>query len=372
MLTGATRPDRLRRGICAAGHKGMFNPAWGGYPDEEFLAALNPRLVPLRRTLPDHAGVSGQPAGGLCREWADRLGLIPGVPVAIGIIDAHSGAIGSGIAPGVMVKILGTSTCDMMVAPLEQDLPEIPGLCGIVPESILPGHHGLEAGQSAVGDIFNWLVRCLDPRADAEALHARLAAEAAALRPGATGLLALDWHNGNRTVLVDQRLTGGLIGMTLHTTAAEIYRALIEATAFGARVIIERFEEYGVHAGRIINCGGIPVKNPLLMQIYADVLGRPMEISRSDQTCALGAAICGAVAASKAAGGHADFAAAQRAMTGVRAQRYLPDSGRARTYDRLFALYRRLHDAFGVGGAADDLADVMKALLQIRDEAVRG
>ena len=182
----------------------------------------------------------------------------------------------------------------MMVAPLETDLPDIPGLCGIVPESILPGFYGLEAGQSAVGDIFNWFVLGIQP---AGMGHEALTEGAAKLQPGESGLLALDWHNGNRTILVDPRLTGGIIGLTLQTTPAEMYRAWIEATAFGARVIMERFEEYGQKVERIINCGGISVKNPLVMQIYADIMGRPLAISRSAQTAALGAAIAGAVAA---------------------------------------------------------------------------
>jgi len=271
----------------------------------------------------------------------------------------------------VLVKIIGTSTCDCAVWPLDADLPDIPGLCGIVPESILPGMYGLEAGQSAVGDIFNWFVSQVAPGGPQAGSHESLTAAAANLAPGESGLLALDWHNGNRTILVDQRLTGLLLGMTLHTTPAEIYRAWIEATAFGARVIIERFEEYGVEIARVINCGGISVRNPLVMQIYADVMNRPMEIARSDQTCALGAAMAGAVVAGDAAGGHTDFAAAQRAMCGIRDEKYEPAPDSAAVYERLYRLYRRLHDDFGVEGAGEDLSDVMKTLLSIRDE-VRG
>ncbi len=221
-----------------------------------------------------------------------------GIPVAVGAFDAHLGGVGAGIAPGTLVKIIGTSTCDMMVVPVGQELADIPGLCGIVPGSILPGYYGLEAGQSAVGDIFNWFVNYIQPggaRRPARTRHS--SAAAAKLAPGESGLLALDWNNGNRTILVDQRLTGLLLGQTLYTTPAEIYRALIEATAFGALTIINRFEEYGVKVEQIVNCGGIAEKNPLVMQIYADVTGRPMKISRSAQTCALGAAIAGAVVA---------------------------------------------------------------------------
>ena len=228
--------------------------------------------------------------------------------MSVGAFDAHLGAVGSGITPGSLVKNIGTSCCDMMVAPLDTELADIPGLCGIVPESILPGFYGLEAGQSAVGDIFNWFVNGIQP---ANQGHEELTAGAAKLQPGESGLLALDWHNGNRTVLVDPRLTGGVLGLTLQTTPAEMYRAWIEATAFGARVIMERFEEYGQTVERIINCGGISVKNPMVMQIYADIMGRPIAISRSAQTAALGAAIAGAVAA----GAFASFAEATDAMT---------------------------------------------------------
>jgi L-ribulokinase len=366
VLSGTERPDRLRRSICAAGHKAMFNVAWGGYPDEEFLAALDERLVRIRRTLPDRAYNVSEPAGGLTAEWAERLGVPAGIPVAVGAFDAHLGAVGSGIRPGTLVKIIGTSTCDLMIAPMGEPLADIPGLCGIVPESVLPGHYGLEAGQSAVGDVFNWFVEEVRPGGMG---HAELTEGAERLRPGESGLLALDWQNGNRTVLVDQRLTGLILGLTLHTTPPEIYRALVEATAFGARVIMERYEEYGVPVEQIVNCGGISAKNALVMQIYADVMGRPVQISRSALTCALGAAISAAVVAGAEAGGYDGFDDAVTAMTGVQERVFEPIPENRATYDRLFALYRRLHDAFGVAGATDDLSDVMKTLLQIRDES---
>ncbi|HET8656237.1 MAG TPA: ribulokinase [Longimicrobiaceae bacterium] len=366
VLTGTDHPDRLRRSICAAGHKAMFNTAWGGYPDEEFLSALDERLVRIRRTLPDRAYNVAEAAGRLTPGWAERLGLPAGIPVAVGAFDAHLGAVGSGIGPATLVKIIGTSTCDLMIAPMDEPLADIPGLCGIVPESVLPGQFGLEAGQSAVGDIFNWFVEKIRP---AGMGHAELTAAAERLRPGESGLLALDWHNGNRTVLVDQRLTGMILGLTLHTTPPEIYRALVEATAFGARVVMERYEEYGVPVERIVNCGGISAKNPMVMQIYADVMGRPVQISRSAQTCALGAAVSATVVAGAAAGGYDDFPEAVAAMTGVQERVFEPDPQSRATYDRLFALYRRVHDAFGVRGATDDLYDVMKTLLEIRDGA---
>ena len=197
----------------------------------------------------------------LCDEVAQQLGLPAGIPVAVGALDAHLGAVGSGVAPGTLVKILGTSTCDCMVAPLSLDLPEVPGLCGVAPESILPGMHGIEAGQSAVGDIFQWFVSKVAPRdfgsGDDADTHAALSEAAARLQAGASGLLALDWHNGNRSVLTDPRLSGMVLGLSLQTTPPELYRAWIEATAFGARVILDRLEEYGVEVQRVITCGGV-------------------------------------------------------------------------------------------------------------------
>ncbi|HEY0776433.1 MAG TPA: FGGY-family carbohydrate kinase, partial [Gemmatirosa sp.] len=304
--------------------------------------------------------------------WAVRLGLPVGIPVAVGAFDAHLGAVGSGIGEGTLVKIIGTSTCDLMIAPMGRGVADIPGLCGIVPESVLPGAYGLEAGQSAVGDIFSWLVDTVRP---ANLGHAELTAEADRLAPGESGVLALDWWNGNRTVLVDQRLTGLMLGLTLYTTPAEVYRALVEATAFGARVIMERYEEYGVPVARIVNCGGIAEKNPFIMQIYADVMGRPVQISRSAQTCALGSAVAGAVVAGAETGGHADFGAATAAMTGIRPEVFTPIPAHQAVYDRLYGLYRRLHDAFGLpNGSGPDggMYGVMKELLDVRDAALRG
>jgi len=366
-LTGTTHPDRMKRGICAAGHKALFHPSWG-YPDEEFLSALDPKLARIGRSLPKQAATVAESAGGLSKEWATKLGLTAEIPVAVGAFDAHLGGIGSGIRPGTLVKIIGTSTCDIMTAPLESNLPDVPGLCGIVPESVLPGFYGLEAGQSAVGDIFNWFVGSIRPGGEKAGSHEALTRDAERLKPGESGLLGLDWHNGNRTVLVDQRLTGMLVGLNLHTTPAEIYRALVESTAFGARAIVDRFEEYGVKVDRVVNCGGISAKNPMVMQIYADVMGRPLEISRSAQTCALGAAIAGAVVAGEAGGGHPSFEKAVEAMTGVLDERFQPVPENVRVYDRLYAQYRKLHDSFGKEGHSEDISTVMKELLAIRDE----
>jgi len=365
MLTGTEAPDRLTVGVCAAGHKAMYNDDWGGYPDEEFLSQLDPKLGALRARLRPKAHTIDRAVGGLTAEWAARTGLPAGIPVAVGAFDAHLGGVGAGIAPGTLVKIIGTSTCDMMVVPEDVQLADIPGLCGIVRGSILPGYYGLEAGQSAVGDIFNWFVNYLRPGGARAGSHEQLSAAAAGLAPGESGLLALDWNNGNRTILVDQRLTGLLLGHTLYTRPAEIYRALIEATAFGALTIIMRFEEYGVKVEQIVNCGGIAEKNPLVMQIYADVTGRPMKVSRSAQTCALGAAIAGAVVG----GAHRNYGDAQKAMTGLRRRIYRPNPEAHAVYRELYGLYRRLHDAFGTREWQGNLYDVMKRLIEIRSRA---
>ncbi len=367
VLTGADHPQKLKRCRCAAGHKALFNDAWGGFPDAEFLTKLDPRLARLRQTLGDQTFSVDTPAGKLTKEWADKLGLPAGIPVAMGAFDAHLGAVGSGIREGVLVKIIGTSTCDMVVSPAASTLPDIPGICGIVEGSILPGFFGLEAGQSAVGDIFNWFVNYIQPGGKEAGSHESLTEKAAKLRPGQSGLLALDWNNGNRTVLVDQRLTGLLVGQTLHTSPEEIYRALVEATAFGALTIINRFEEYGVSIEEVVNCGGISEKNAMLMQIYADVTGREMKIARSGQACALGSAIAGAVVAGKAAGGHDTFAEAQKAMCGVKPTTFKPIEANRKTYAELYRLYKQMHDAFGLKDNSGALGNVMKELLNIKD-----
>jgi L-ribulokinase len=363
-ITGNTDPHTLPRGICAAGHKAMYNDEWGGLPSKKFLSQLDPALADLRDRYADHAKTADQPAGKLTPASAKMAGLPAGVPVAVGAFDAHMGAVGAGIKPGTLVKIIGTSTCDMMVAPGDHSLPDIPGLCGIVPGSVIPGMYGLEAGQSAVGDIFNWFVKYLTPaqytaKGDP---HVNLSREAEKQLPGESGLLALDWNNGNRTILVDPLLVGLLVGQTLHTTAPEIYRALVEATAFGALRIINRFEEYGVGVKEVVNCGGIAEKNPFVMQIYADVCNRPMKISRSPQTCALGAALFGAVVG----GAHKSTEQAQRKMTGVKDKVYRPNKAAAKTYAELYKLYLTLHDAFGTKDYAGKLNRVMKDLIGIR------
>jgi L-ribulokinase len=358
-LAGVSDPTKVIRGICAAGHKALYSDEWGGLPDKKFLGALDPRLARLRDRLYERAFDATKAAGSLCSEWSARLGLPAGIPIAIGEFDVHYGAIACGIREGTLVKVIGTSTCDCAVVSSRKKVPDIPGICGIVPGAILPGYIGIEAGQSAVGDIFNWWVEsvcCGDAK-----LHARLTAEAARQEPGQSGLVALDWHNGNRTILVDPRLSGLLVGCTLHTTRAEIYRALIEATAYGARMIIERIREYGVPIRRIVCAGGISEKNTLLMQIYADVTGCTLFVAGSNQACALGSAISAAVLA----GAHRDFPAAQRAMARLRKISYRPDPRRRKVYNRLYAQYRTLHDGFGGVQGSTSLSRVMKELLDI-------
>ncbi len=233
--------------------------------------------------------------------------------------------------------------------------------------AILPGYYGIEAGQSAVGDIFKWWVEGVC-QGDAS-LHASLTAEAEKLAPGESGLLALDWNNGNRCVLVDQRLSGLIVGQTLQTSSAEIYRTLIEATAFGSRMIIDRILEYGVPVKRVVCAGGIAEKNPMLMQIYADVTGCEMLVSSSSQTCALGAAVSAAVLAGPEAGGYADFVTAQKAMTRLKDIRYRPNPEAQAVYDDIFALYRKVHDAFGGVERSADLSSIMKELLALKSRA---
>ena len=367
VLSGVSDPRAVKRGICAAGHKAFYADEWGGYPDKEFLALLDPKLAALRDRLSPRAYDATEAAGALCPEWAAKLGLPAGIPIAIGEFDVHYGAIGSGVDEGVLVKAIGTSTCDCTVVRADTKVADVPGICGIVKGAILPGYYGIEAGQSAVGDIFKWWVEVVckgEP-----ALHRELTDEAAAQKPGQSGLLALDWNNGNRTILVDPMLTGLILGQTLHTTRAEIYRALTEATAFGARVIIERIREYGVPIQRVVCCGGIAEKSPFLMQIYADVTGCTMQVAGSSQACALGSAVAAAVLAGPERGGHPDFPTAQKAMTSLKPVCYTPIPENQRVYDQLYALYRQLHDAFGGINKSADLGGVMKKLIAIKQSA---
>jgi L-ribulokinase len=362
LLAGVQSPSGVERCVCAAGHKAMYSDAWGGLPARDFLSRLDPKLADLRDRLYEKAYAPDRPAGRLAKGWAEQLGLPEGIPVAMGGFDAHYGAVGAGVKTGTLVKIIGTSTCDCAIASAREPMKDVPGICGIVNGSIMPGYYGIEAGQSAVGDILRWWVDVVCIGNDA--LHEKLSQEARQLRAGESGVLALDWNNGNRTILVDPLLTGLLLGQTLHTTRAEIYRALIEATAYGARAIVERLQEYGVPVERVVCCGGIAEKNELFMQIYADVLGYPMLVAGSPQTPALGSAISAAVAA----GIYSSFEEAQSRMTSLKEKTFTPDPEAKAVYDELYRMYRELHDTFGgVAGAKADLATLMKRLLAVRD-----
>ncbi len=367
-ITGNIKPETLARSICAAGHKAMWDSRWGGLPSETFLASLDPALVPLRARFAQTTKTADQIAGYLTAETAAKTGLVPGIPVAVGAFDCHLGAVGAGVKPGTLVKIVGTSCCDVSTLPLDADLRIIPGVCGIVPGSVLPNAYGIEAGQSAVGDIFNWFAKSLTPveyTAQGNPF-VNLEHEAAQLKPGESGLIVLDWNNGNRCILVDQALTGVIMGTTLRTTAAETYRALVEGTAFGAVTIINQLEKYGVKINDIVVCGGVAEKSPMTMQIYADVCMRPLRIARSAQTCALGAAIFGAVVG----GAFENVEAAQRQITGYKSIIYTPNPEAVEVYRKLYLLYRSLHNAFGVEGSHENLYQVMKEAIAIR-ESVR-
>ncbi len=367
-LVGDTNPLTLKRSICAAGHKAMYNAEWGGLPDEEFLNALDPALAELRPRLYDKAYASDQLAGHLSASWAERLGLPEGIAVAVGAFDSHMGAVGSGVKKGTLVKVLGTSTCDITVA--DDDIANVPGLCGQVDSSVVPGSVGVEAGQSAVGDLFLWMVNNLVPDcygATPDEKFERMGAEISKMKPGESGLLALDWNNGNRTILTDVRLSGLMLGQTLHTQAHEIYRAYIEATAFGAYTIIRRMEEFGVTIDEVVNTGGLSLKNETLMQIYADVIGKPMKVSDCEQTCAMGAALFGAVAA-----GYAPLSELQQKVVSYLDKVYEPIPKNHEIYQRLFGLYSDLHDAFGATGWSGSIEHVMKDLLEIREQQRKG
>lgn len=366
VLTGNESPSSAKRSVCAAGHKAMYAASWGGLPDKEFLSTLDPALADLRDRLYDEAFSSDISAGTLTAEWAGKLGLSEGITVAVGAFDAHMGAVGSGVKAGTLVKILGTSTCDITVLPADRDLADVPGVCGVVDGSVLPGHYGVEAGQSAVGDIFLWFVNHLVPDsygASQDEKFIEMEKRLEGSKPGSTGLMALDWNNGNRTILTDVRLTGMILGQTLHTEAHEIYRSLIEATAFGALTIINRMEEYGISINEVVNTGGLAVKNATLMQIYADILKRPLKVAASDQTCALGAAIFGATAE-----GSFTISEVQQKCCRMREVEYHPIPANVVVYERLYEIYKTLHDAFGTAEWTGQLDHIMKDLIDIRQQ----
>lgn len=356
------------RNSCCAGYKAMYDKV-SGYPSPDFFAELDPRLAHVAA---DKLGVPvtsiGEKAGEITEEMARQTGLMPGTTVSVGHIDAHVCMPAVGIdGPGKMLAIMGTSTCHIM---LDTEDKSVPGLCGVVLDGIMPGYYGYEAGQGCVGDHFAWFVDTCCPgeyvreaAARGITLHQYLTTLAEGQRPGESGLLALDWWNGNRSVLIDADLTGMILGMTLQTKPEDIYRALIEATAYGTRMIIENYREHGVAVEEFYAAGGISQQNSMAMQIYADVINLPLRIADAAQGPALGSAIFGAVAAGKAAGGYDTVFEGARAMGKVKDVVYLPDSENVKAYDRLFAEYRRLHDYFGCEGN-----DVMKRLKAMKRE----
>lgn len=352
------------RNACSAGYKGIYQD--GSYPSPEFLAALNPAFGSfVEDKLAHQLGQLGDPAGRLTAQAAGWTGLPEGIAVAVGNVDAHVTApAAQAVEPGQFVAIMGTSTCHVMNGAV---LREVPGMCGVVDGGIVPGLWGYEAGQSGVGDIFGWFVRAGVPpeyRAAAEELglsvHEHLSELAAGQEIGEHGLVALDWHSGNRSVLVDHELSGMVLGQTLATRPEDIYRALLEATAFGARVIVETFNEAGVPVTEFIVAGGL-MRNLLLMQIYADVLNLPLSVVTSEQGPALGSAIHAAVAA----GAYPDIHKAAEAMGGRTVAAFQPVPENVTAYDALYAEYRTLHDHFGRGGN-----EVMHRLKTLRREAV--
>jgi L-ribulokinase len=360
-----------RRASCTAGYKAIWNKE-KGYPSNDFFAALDPRLADLTTTkLSTEIYPLGERAGSLTPAMAAQIGLKPGIAVPIGNVDAHVAVPASTVTgPGTMVMIMGTSTCHLVMGDEEK---VVEGMCGVVEDGIVAGLYGYEAGQSCVGDHFAWFTdNCVPPSYFEEAaqrgitIHQLLEEKAAAQQPGEHGLLALDWWNGNRSVLVDVDLTGMMVGMTLATKAEDMYRALIEATAYGTRIIIESFEQSGVPIHELVAAGGLPGRNKLLMQIYADVTGREIKISGTDQAGAKGSAMFAAVAAGKSAGGYDDIVEAAARMATLQDIVYTPIPAHVEVYNQLYADYRILHDYFGRGAN-----DVMKRLKAMR-KRVRG
>ena len=360
------------RNACTAGYKAMWEKATG-FPPNEFFKALDPRFEHVvDEKMSREISPIGAKAGELTERMAAKMGLLPGTAVAVANVDAHVAVPAATVTKeGIMVMIMGTSTCHMV---LGKEPKLVEGMCGYVEDGILPGFFGFEAGQSCVGDHFAWFTEnCVPASYQKEArdrglsVHDLLSEKAARLKPGQSGLLALDWWNGNRSVLVDVDLTGMMLGFTLNTKPEEIYRALIEATAFGTNVIIDAFQSNGVAVDEIVACGGLPERNELLMQIYADVTNREFKVAASAQTCALGSAMWGAVAAGRDRGGYDTIEEAAANMARVKDISYRPDPTAHAVYAKLFAEYRQLHDYFGRGPN-----DVMKRLKAIKEEQHSG
>ncbi len=358
-----------KRSSCQAGYKALWHKQ-EGYPDNEFYKQLNPKLDHFVKEKLSHDVLSiGDTAGYLSDSGANLTGLKPGTPVAVAYIDAHSAVPATGITDeGKMLMIMGTSTCHMVLSKKEVF---VPGMSGVVEDGIIPQFYGYEAGQAAVGNSFEWLVDRLIPKTYTDeaksnnlSIYELLNQKAKELKPGENGLLALDWWNGNRSILSDSDLTGMIIGLNLLTKPEDIYRALIESTAFGARVIMEQFEECGISIHEVYATGGIAKKSPLIMQIYADIMNRPIKIGKSDQAVALGSAIMGAVCAKSQNGGYDTIHEAVKKMGGVDEVVYKPIPENVQIYQALYEEFKRLHDYFGQGNN-----DVMKTLKTIKAKA---
>jgi L-ribulokinase len=360
LLTGAQDLSAVKRSRCAMGHKAMWHAEFGGCPPADFWAKVDRRLVKIRESLGTETYTSDRSAGALSKEWADKLGIPEGIPVAVGAYDAHMGAVGGGVKPGRLVRVMGTSTCDIIVAPKPVPPTEetpVRGICGQVDGSVIPGLIGYEAGQSSFGDVYAWFRKLLLWPVEHIALPAledeakekvrrtlekqilpALEKEAALVDPEASGVVALDWLNGRRTPGADQYLAAAISGLTLGSDAPGVYRALADATAFGARAIVECFREQGVPIESIAGVGGVARKSPLVMQILADVLNMPIEIPANDQTVALGAAVFAAVAA----GLYPDVLTAQKAISAPVETVYTPNPAMARVYDKIYQRYKAL------------------------------
>jgi len=348
------------RNSCTAGYKALWSKQ-EGFPERDFFESLAPDFADVVDSKMSRSIASlGQRAGLLTSEAAKLTGLNQGTPVAVANVDAHvSVPAATVVTPGSLVAVMGTSTCHVALAEADQ---VVPGFCGVVEDGVIPGLFGYEAGQAAVGDMFAWFAGLVSGGAeDAGSLHRLLEQEAAQLRPGASGLVALDWWNGNRSILVDADLTGLLLGATLATTRGDIYRALLESTAFGTRVIIESLEAAGIGVNEIVACGGLPFQNRLLMQLTADITARPVRVAASRQTPALGSAMFAAVAAGSELGGYESIVEAAQHMAKLGQDEYLPDLATADVYDDLYGVYRDLHDSMSKGTSE------MKRLRSVQD-----
>ncbi|NLM68628.1 MAG: ribulokinase [Firmicutes bacterium] len=360
LLAGVKSVEEIKRSRCAAGHKAMWHPEWNGLPSEEFFTAIDPIMAGVTKNMYTETYPADELAGVLCEEWAEKLGLKPGIAIAVGAFDAHMGAVGGGVTDRALVKIMGTSTCDIMVASYDvmQDK-LVRGICGQVDGSVIPGMVGLEAGQSAFGDVFAWfrnvllwpLVNAVEGTVSPEVVEQisdqilpRLTEAAEALSVEDTQVIALDWLNGRRTPDADQALKGALLGLNLGSDAPRLFRALVEATAFGAKAVIDRFVEEGVEIDEVIALGGIPKKNPFVMQVAADVFNMPIKVTESDQTCALGAAMFAAVAAKV----YPNIHEAQKQMGTRFSETYLPRPEQAAKYQEKYRKY------LAIGGLLED------------------